>query len=178
MECLTPDFRGDLTAVRSLAASGLDVFAHNVETVERLQRRVRDARAGYFQSLEVLQAAKQVRAYSSSLARCVPDPAPCAAQGRAAARVWRGAAGDQAGGLVPSPCAPRQTPTPYERATASAWMCCLGSRPWPRAAPPACTHAHAVACTRHTHVLTHARTHNAGGRVHQVQHYAGPGRER
>lgn len=37
VECLTPDFRGDLDAVRHLARSGLDVFAHNVETVERLQ---------------------------------------------------------------------------------------------------------------------------------------------
>ncbi|KAK9839242.1 hypothetical protein WJX81_003812 [Elliptochloris bilobata] len=58
VECLTPDFRGDLAAVAHLARSGLDVFAHNLETVERLQRRVRDARAGYVQSLEVLRAAK------------------------------------------------------------------------------------------------------------------------
>jgi lipoic acid synthetase len=40
VECLTPDFQGDLDHVRLLAASGLDVFAHNVETVERLQKRV------------------------------------------------------------------------------------------------------------------------------------------
>ena len=37
MECLTPDFQGDMAAVRHLAASGLDVFAHNIETVDRLQ---------------------------------------------------------------------------------------------------------------------------------------------
>jgi lipoyl synthase len=37
VECLTPDFRGDLEAVRHLAMSGLDVYAHNIETVERLQ---------------------------------------------------------------------------------------------------------------------------------------------
>ena len=37
VECLTPDFRGDLAAARHLARSGLDVFAHNLETVERLQ---------------------------------------------------------------------------------------------------------------------------------------------
>lgn len=36
-ECLTPDFRGDMNAVRHLARSGLDVFAHNLETVDRLQ---------------------------------------------------------------------------------------------------------------------------------------------
>lgn len=40
VECLTPDFQGDLDHVRLLASSGLDVFAHNVETVERLQKRV------------------------------------------------------------------------------------------------------------------------------------------
>ena len=33
VECLTPDFRGDLSAVERLANSGLDVFAHNVECV-------------------------------------------------------------------------------------------------------------------------------------------------
>ncbi len=58
VECLVPDFRGDLAAVRLLAASGLDVFAHNLETVDRLQRRVRDPRAGYLQSLTVLREAK------------------------------------------------------------------------------------------------------------------------
>ena len=58
VECLVPDFQGDLAAVRHLAGSGLDVFAHNVETVARLQRRVRDPRAGYEQSLSVLREAK------------------------------------------------------------------------------------------------------------------------
>jgi lipoyl synthase len=37
------------------------VYAHNVETVEALQRIVRDYRAGYQQSLEVLRHAKRVR---------------------------------------------------------------------------------------------------------------------
>jgi lipoic acid synthetase len=46
VECLTSDFRGDLKAVDTLVHSGLDVFAHNVETVKRLQRIVRDPRAG------------------------------------------------------------------------------------------------------------------------------------
>lgn len=39
VECLTPDFRGDMAAVRLLARSGLDVFAHNIETVHSLQVR-------------------------------------------------------------------------------------------------------------------------------------------
>nr|XP_025949393.1 lipoyl synthase, mitochondrial [Dromaius novaehollandiae] len=38
VECLTPDFRGDLKAVEKVALSGLDVYAHNVETVPELQR--------------------------------------------------------------------------------------------------------------------------------------------
>ena len=59
VEALTPDFRGDMDAVAHLARSGLDVFAHNVETVERLQKRVRDPRAGYEQSLSVLRHAKE-----------------------------------------------------------------------------------------------------------------------
>lgn len=41
-----------------LATSGLDVYAHNIETVRRLQRYVRDNRAGYDQSLSVLERAK------------------------------------------------------------------------------------------------------------------------
>ncbi len=58
IECLTPDFQGNQDLVAQVARSGLNVFAHNVETVERLQRRVRDHRAGYQQSLNVLQHAK------------------------------------------------------------------------------------------------------------------------
>ena len=41
-----------------LTESGLDVFAHNIETVERLQPFVRDKRANYAQSLGVLAHAK------------------------------------------------------------------------------------------------------------------------
>ncbi|PKA66005.1 Lipoyl synthase, chloroplastic [Apostasia shenzhenica] len=58
VECLTSDFRGDLEAVSTLVHSGLNVFAHNIETVKRLQRIVRDPRAGYEQSLSVLKHAK------------------------------------------------------------------------------------------------------------------------
>ncbi|KAG5187579.1 lipoate synthase [Tribonema minus] len=61
VECLVSDFRGDAAAVARLATSGLDVYAHNVETVERLQAHVRDRRAGYAQSLGVLRAAKAAR---------------------------------------------------------------------------------------------------------------------
>lgn len=59
VECLTPDFRGEPELVKMVANSGLDVFAHNIETVERLTPTVRDRRAGYRQSLNVLKLAKE-----------------------------------------------------------------------------------------------------------------------
>jgi lipoic acid synthetase len=61
VEILVPDFRGDLEAVRRVVESGPDVFAHNIETVERLQKAVRDGRCGYEQSLSVLRFAKTHR---------------------------------------------------------------------------------------------------------------------
>lgn len=42
-----------------VATSGLDVFAHNIETVEELQSVVRDRRANFRQSLDVLKLAKE-----------------------------------------------------------------------------------------------------------------------
>ena len=61
VEALTPDFAGDLDAVETVVSSGLEVFAQNVETVQRLTRTVRDPRAGYAQSLTVLEHAKSHR---------------------------------------------------------------------------------------------------------------------
>lgn len=58
VEALVPDFRGDQAAIQTIVDSGLDVYAHNIETVRRLQYRVRDPRAGYVQSLETLRTAK------------------------------------------------------------------------------------------------------------------------
>jgi lipoic acid synthetase len=58
VEALTPDFQGVLGDVETVLASGLDVFAQNVETVSRLTHPVRDARAGYRQTLDVLAHAK------------------------------------------------------------------------------------------------------------------------
>ncbi len=60
VEVLTPDFQGRPEAVRVIAGSSPDVFAHNIETVRRLHRRVRDARAGYEQSLSVLRMARDL----------------------------------------------------------------------------------------------------------------------
>lgn len=61
VEALTPDFQGDQKAVAVLLDSNVDVFAQNVETVERLTHPVRDPRAGYWQTIDVLRYAKQYR---------------------------------------------------------------------------------------------------------------------
>ena len=61
IEALTGDFQGDTELVREVAGSGLDVFAHNVETVEALTPQVRDRRAGFRQSLKVLEAGKTAK---------------------------------------------------------------------------------------------------------------------
>lgn len=60
VEALTGDFAGNLEQVGQVARSGLDVYAHNMETVEVLTPDVRDRRAGFRQSLRVLAEAKRV----------------------------------------------------------------------------------------------------------------------
>ncbi|MGI9247512.1 MAG: lipoyl synthase [Woeseiaceae bacterium] len=61
VEALTPDFNGVKAHVELVIDSGLDVFAQNVETVRRLTHPVRDPRAGYEQTIEVLRHAKDHR---------------------------------------------------------------------------------------------------------------------
>ena len=61
VEALTPDFQGNMPDVETVVNSGLDVFAQNVETVRRLTHPVRDPRAGYEQTLDVLAHAKRYR---------------------------------------------------------------------------------------------------------------------
>ncbi|HVQ26336.1 MAG TPA: lipoyl synthase [Planctomycetota bacterium] len=61
VEALTPDFQGVLADVETVVDSGIEVFAQNVETVERLTHPVRDPRAGYGQTLDVLAHAKRYR---------------------------------------------------------------------------------------------------------------------
>ncbi|ERH12301.1 MAG: lipoate synthase [halophilic archaeon J07HB67] len=68
VEVLIPDFGGDPDAVGRIVDAGPDVIAHNVETVERLQWPVRDRRAGYQQTLDVLEQvdrASEVRTKTS-----------------------------------------------------------------------------------------------------------------
>jgi lipoyl synthase len=60
VEVLAPDFKGRAEFIEKIVQAGPDVFAHNVETVERLTPRVRDPRAGYRQSLDVLQIVKRL----------------------------------------------------------------------------------------------------------------------
>ena len=66
VEALIPDFQGDLAAVEAIIDAGADVVAHNVETVERLQWPVRDRRAGYEQSLSVLERIAESDAYAKT----------------------------------------------------------------------------------------------------------------
>ena len=61
VEALTPDFNGVMDHVDIVVDSGLDVFAQNVETVKRLTHPVRDPRAGYQQTIDVLRHAKERR---------------------------------------------------------------------------------------------------------------------
>jgi lipoic acid synthetase len=59
VEVLTPDFQGDPEAIRTVGRAGPDVFANNIETVRRLTPVVRDAKAGYDQTLGVLVRMKR-----------------------------------------------------------------------------------------------------------------------
>src|SRR5271170_7234855 len=59
VECLTGDFAGDLAALDVVLDSRPEVLAHNLETVRRLQQKVRDRRATYDQSLSILRHATQ-----------------------------------------------------------------------------------------------------------------------
>lgn len=61
VEALTGDFHGDMDMVRVVAESGLDVYAHNVETTEGLTPYVRDRRATFRTSLKVLETVKELK---------------------------------------------------------------------------------------------------------------------
>ena len=60
IEVLIPDFRGDIEALKKITDAKPEVIAHNIETVERLQKNVRDVRANYQQSLLVLDNIKKL----------------------------------------------------------------------------------------------------------------------
>ena len=60
VEALTPDFKGLSSSINTIVNCGLEVFAQNIETVERLTHQVRDIRAGYEQTLDVLLESKRI----------------------------------------------------------------------------------------------------------------------
>ena len=60
IEVLIPDFRNDAACLKIIYDAHPDVIGHNIETVERLTPQVRDRRAGYRQSLDVLEAFKRI----------------------------------------------------------------------------------------------------------------------
>ena len=68
VEVLIPDFNNDLDALKTVVESGVDVVAHNIETVERLTPKIRDPRAGYWKSLRTLKIVKDLskRIYTKS----------------------------------------------------------------------------------------------------------------
>jgi len=61
VEALTPDFQGSKKSITCLLATHIDVFAQNIETVTRLTHPIRDKRATYQQTLDVLAFAKQLK---------------------------------------------------------------------------------------------------------------------
>lgn len=60
VEVLIPDFNGNIGDLKKIVDAKPEVIAHNIETVERLQRKVRDARASYEQSIAVLENVKKL----------------------------------------------------------------------------------------------------------------------
>jgi lipoic acid synthetase len=58
IETLVGDFQGNAEPIDTVLAARPDVFAHNIEVVRRITRRVRDVRCGYDRSLSVLRRAK------------------------------------------------------------------------------------------------------------------------
>lgn len=59
-EALIPDFGGNASALGTVVAAGPSILGHNLETVERLTPRVRDPKATYARSLDVLKTAKRI----------------------------------------------------------------------------------------------------------------------
>lgn len=60
VEVLTPDFRGKRADIERVVRAKPEVFGQNVETVRRLTHAVRDRRAGYEQTLDVLRTVKEI----------------------------------------------------------------------------------------------------------------------
>lgn len=61
VEVLTPDFEARKELIEKVIQAKPDVFAHNIETVERLTPKVRDRRSQYHKSLRTLKLAKEIK---------------------------------------------------------------------------------------------------------------------
>ena len=61
VEVLVPDLRANPEHIKKIIDSGVDVFAHNVEVVERLTPEIRDRRASFETSLRTLKIAKSIK---------------------------------------------------------------------------------------------------------------------
>ncbi len=68
VESLIPDFRGFDDSISKIIDSQPDVISHNIETVKRLTPKIRDARASYEQTLQILKRVKEIdsRVYTKS----------------------------------------------------------------------------------------------------------------
>ncbi len=68
IEILIPDFRGNHKALKTIADSKPQVIGHNIETTQKLTSSLRDSRASYNQSLQVLKSIKKLnpRIYTKS----------------------------------------------------------------------------------------------------------------
>ncbi|MCL5008378.1 MAG: lipoyl synthase [Candidatus Marsarchaeota archaeon] len=68
VEVLIPDFTADANLLKKITDSHPDVIGHNIETVERISPSIRDRRASYQQSLNVLKTVKDLdsRIYTKS----------------------------------------------------------------------------------------------------------------
>lgn len=60
IELLIPDFGGKIEHLKRVVLSHPNVIGHNIETVKRLQKKVRDQRASYEISLNVLETVKKL----------------------------------------------------------------------------------------------------------------------
>ncbi len=66
VEALIPDFQGDIQALARVVEAGPEIVAHNLETTRRLHPVVRDIRASYTRSLQVLREAGEMGATTKS----------------------------------------------------------------------------------------------------------------
>ena len=60
IEILIPDFKGNYNALKTIVDTKPQVIGHNIETTQKLTSSLRDSRASYSQSLQVLKSIKKL----------------------------------------------------------------------------------------------------------------------